>query len=133
MTRDLAEALDLTPGRVARLVNPPAGWTDRLRAAEPAGVTWEDGGPCDWLLAFVESRADLAGRVHDLTAPLAEDALLWIAHPRGPQADLTRDTGWQPLVAAGYESDKAVTLDDAWTARRFRRTHGVHFRHGGEV
>lgn len=133
MTRDIARALDLAPGRVARLVDPPPGWAARLTAASAAGVTWEESGSCDWLLAFVPTRAALAERVEALTAPLAEDGLLWIAHPRGPASELTRETGWRPLIAAGFEADHAVALDEHWMARRFRRRHGVGVTHGGRV
>lgn len=99
MNPDLLDRLLLAPGSVARLIDAPAEWEARFRVATSEGVTWEDEGPCSWLLAFAADHAALKDIVPRAVPVLAEDAVFWVAHPRGTHGDLTREKGWQPLVA----------------------------------
>ena len=76
-------------------------------------------------LAFV-TRCDQVGRLTAETATRARaDAIVWFAYPKKTSKkytrDLSRDRGWEPLGAAGYEGVRQVAIDEDWTALRFRR------------
>lgn len=78
-----------------------------------------------FLLAFVTTRE----RVADMAALVARcthgDAIVWLAYPkrtsRRYSSALTRDQGWEPLRAAGFDTVRQVAIDDDWSALRFRR------------
>jgi hypothetical protein len=71
---------------------------------------------------------DLAGLARDLPRALAaldgEQAALWVAYPKKSSkvaSDLSRDCGWAPLAERGWQGVSLVSVDDAWSAMRFRK------------
>ena len=85
-----------------------------------------------FLLAFVTRKSE----VEALAGPVAErakgDAVVWFAYPKGTSkkytCDFNRDTGWAALEALGFETVRAVAIDEDWTALRFRRSEYVKAR-----
>ncbi|MGD0829679.1 MAG: hypothetical protein ABR907_01965 [Terracidiphilus sp.] len=83
-------------------------------------------------LAFVTKQSE----VDALAGPIAEralgDAVVWFAYPKGTskryKCDFNRDTGWKPLNAAGFDSVRAIAIDEDWTAIRFRRIEFIKAR-----
>jgi hypothetical protein len=83
-------------------------------------------------LAFVTKQFE----VDALTGPIAEraigDAIVWFAYPKGTskryKCDFNRDTGWDALKAAGFDTVRAVAIDKDWTALRFRRVEFIKSR-----
>ena len=53
------------------------------------------------------------------------DVVLWFAYPKGTSkrvaGEINRDTGWEPLLSAGFETVRLVAIDEDWSALRFRR------------
>jgi hypothetical protein len=50
--------------------------------------------------------------------------VLWLAYPKkssGVKTDLSRDAGWPPLEAADFLPVTQISLDETWSALRFRR------------
>ncbi|MGC1461074.1 MAG: hypothetical protein WA802_02660 [Terracidiphilus sp.] len=82
-----------------------------------------------FLLAFVTKQTE----VDALAAKVAErakgDAVVWFAYPKGTskkyKCDFNRDTGWDALKAAGFDTVRAVAIDEDWTGMRFRRVEFV--------
>jgi hypothetical protein len=78
-----------------------------------------------FFLAFVTKKSE----VDALAGPVAEratgDATVWFAYPKGTskkyKCDFNRDTGWDALQAEGFDTVRAVAIDEDWTALRFRR------------
>ena len=79
----------------------------------------------DFWLAFVTRKSEV-----DKLAPLIArrargDAVVWFAYPKGTSkkytCDFNRDTGWDMLKKAGFDTVRAVAIDADWTALRFRR------------
>lgn len=66
----------------------------------------------------VEKLAPLA--LHNLTA----DGVLWFCYPKKNSkklsSDLQRDKGWKALNDAGFYGIRMVSVDDDWSAMRFR-------------
>jgi hypothetical protein len=54
---------------------------------------------------------------------------VWFAYPKGTSkkytCDFNRDTGWDTLKALGFDTVRAVAIDDNWTALRFRRVEYI--------
>jgi len=76
-------------------------------------------------LAFARRREELDALVAGLVAKAEGDVVLWFAYPkrssRRYKADFDRDTGWGALGAAGFEPVRQVSIDEDWSALRFRR------------
>ena len=76
-------------------------------------------------IAFVTTQAEVNRLASTLAGRAEGDALLWFAYPKGTSrrytCDFNRDTGWDALRNAGFDSVRQVAIDDDWTALRFRR------------
>jgi hypothetical protein len=80
-------------------------------------------------LAFVTRKSEV-----DKLAPLIAkrapgDAVVWFAYPKGTskkyKCDFNRDTGWDKMEAAGFDTVRAIAIDEDWTALRFRRVEYI--------
>jgi hypothetical protein len=85
-----------------------------------------------FFLAFV-TRQDEVDALSDSVAARAQgDAIVWFAYPKGTskklKCDFNRDTGWAVLEAAGFETVRAIAIDEDWTGLRFRRSEFVKAR-----
>jgi hypothetical protein len=76
-------------------------------------------------LAFASRKAEV-DRLSAILAGKADgDAILWFAYPKGTSrkftCDFNRDTGWDVLRSAGFDTVRQVAVDEDWSALRFRR------------
>ncbi|MCX6328485.1 MAG: hypothetical protein NTZ85_03075 [Bacteroidia bacterium] len=80
--------------------------------------------PYEFMMLFVKSIADVEQlapvALHNLTA----DGILWFCYPKKTSkkfsSDLERDRGWKALNDAGFFGIRMVSIDDDWSAMRFR-------------
>lgn len=110
----LAAKLQLREGETIQVLNASAeAELDLPLAAGP---------PAPAVLLFVRSRKELEDAGAPFVQAAREDRLAWIAYPKGGQldTDLNRDTLWEALNAKGIRPVRQVSLDDVWSAMRFR-------------
>lgn len=97
------------------------GFTIHRKLATPDGVTFA--------LAFVTRRVVLDTVSAQLCQAAKGDAVLWMVYPKGSSknysCDFNRDTGWDVLHAAGFDSVRMVAIDADWSALRFRRVEFI--------
>jgi hypothetical protein len=114
-TKTTAEKLLIKPGSTV--------WTsDRSRlalVAPPDDVRVLDGvADADVALVFasdsVSLRATLAD--HDLHGA----GVVWVVYPKGGRTDINRDSLWPILAEHGLRPISQVSVDDTWSALRFR-------------
>src|SRR5271163_417141 len=72
-------------------------------------------------LAFATTPAELDRASAILAgAAVAGDAVLWFAYPKGTSkrysCEFNRDTGWEVIRKAGFDTVRAVAVDDDWSA-----------------
>ena len=83
----------------------------------------------DFALVFATRQVEVDAAAGALTAKARGDARLWIAYPKGTSkrytCDCNRDTGWEALRRAGFDSVRMVAIDEDWSALRFRRTEHI--------
>jgi hypothetical protein len=117
----LAKKLLVKPGYRAALVNAPAGFAKRLEPLPESASVAEGAGPGnDLVLAFARDRTELV-RVASSAARLVKpDGLLWICYPKGGKSDLSRDVLWDILSREGLTGVTLVSVDQTWSAMRFR-------------
>ena len=83
-------------------------------------------------LAFVTRQSEVDALAPTIAARAKGDATVWFAYPKGTskkyKCDFNRDTGWEKLKAAGFDTVRAVAIDEDWTALRFRRVEYIQSR-----
>ena len=125
------EKLNLKDHREILVVNAPLSFESEL--ATLAGVTvFRDPGKVNtirFVLAFATAQANVDRLAKELSAKAEGDALLWFAYPKGASkkytCDFNRDTGWSVLKSAGFDTVRAVAIDEDWSALRFRRVEYI--------
>jgi len=79
----------------------------------------------EFAIAFVTRRADVDAAVKLIVPKTDGDVVLWFAYPKGTSkrvaGEINRDTGWESLQSAGFETVRLVAIDEDWSALRFRR------------
>ena len=80
-------------------------------------------------LAFATRRVDVDAVSAKLCKAAQGDAVLWMVYPKGSSkkysCDFNRDTGWDVLRAAGFDSVRMVAVDEDWSALRLRRVEYI--------
>ena len=78
----------------------------------------------DFALVFAVSENQLNGILHDIMPALKADSKLWVAFPKLTSkivTDLNRESSWNKLATAGYETIEQVSLDHVWNASQFKK------------
>ena len=80
-------------------------------------------------LGFVKSEAEVKKIGMSIAKQLEEDAVFWMAYPKKSSkkyaATITRDNGWEPLGALGFEGVSMVAIDEDWSAFRLRKAEHI--------
>jgi len=113
---DLAAKLQLRPEQGLCPVGAPDGGVSALD-----GMIRADG-PSSALFAFVTDRDALDARRDAIVAAASADRLTWVAYPKAGQlgTDLNRDSLAALLTPHRVRPVRQVSVDDVWSALRFR-------------
>src|SRR5690348_12487567 len=120
----LIKKLGIKPKQRIIILNAPQGYREQLGTlpADVELVTTLDG-TFDLVHIFVKNKAEV-----DHYAPMAIKAvkaggLLWMSYPKKSskiKTDLTRDIGWDAILNAGWRPVTLISIDEVWSAFRFR-------------
>jgi hypothetical protein len=116
----LAAKLLVRPGQSIAVINPPPGYSGKLPRSERMSTPNTN---VDLILLFVNNQSELNRLAPPAMRALKHDGLLWIAYPKKSskvKTDLTRDVGWSVVDKAGYVGVALVSIDEVWSAMRFR-------------
>jgi hypothetical protein len=116
------------------ILNAPDGFTaslDPLPVGASISTSRDSDTSYDLVNVFVSSRAEV-----DQHATLALDAvkkggLLWFTYPKKSskiKTDVSRDVGWDAINGAGWEGIAVISVDDTWSAVRFRPHEDIKSR-----
>lgn len=79
--------------------------------------------PTNFIMLWAENSQELSTLFHEMKAWLKQESVFWVAYPKkssGKPSDLHRDRGWDPLKEAGWRPVSKVSMNDVWTALRFK-------------
>jgi hypothetical protein len=115
---DLAAKLQIKPGTEVAVVGRAADGPDLAGLGPPAS----DPGAAGAVVAFARMRADLTGTAGPAIEAARQDRLAWIAYPKAGQlgTDINRDSLASAVAELGVRPVRQVSLDDVWSALRFR-------------
>ena len=125
MANSISDKLKIKPKYSLLTLNAPADFKKGLQGL-PAGIKIADSGKeYDQVHWFVKSKAQLEKEMSKVMKLVKPDVTVWVYYPKGTskvQTDLTRDKGWDCLLA---ESDKLtwislISFDDTWSVFGFR-------------
>jgi hypothetical protein len=118
MGRTLLEKIGFKPGTSGWVRDRPPALTNAL----PLPDVCPEHHP-GVILSFVAQQEQVAPALAAVLPHYARGKALWFAYPKKSgsiRSDLTRDRGWDPLLAADLLPVTQVAIDDDWSALRFR-------------
>jgi hypothetical protein len=109
----LAKKLQIPDGQGVRVINPPAHFQI------DAPITTDSQGA---VLLFAADSKTLKRIGRPVFDAAKADRLAWIAYPKAGQlgTDLNRDILWKTLEPLGIGAVRQISIDDTWSAMRFR-------------
>jgi len=125
------EKLNLGGRQEIAVLNAPASFQPELARLPVITIHHhiESVAECGFWLAFVTRQAEVDKLVPQIAKRARGDAIVWFAYPKGTskryKCDFNRDTGWDKLKAAGFDTVRAIAIDEDWTALRFRRVEFI--------
>lgn len=113
----MIEKLQLKKGQQVRILGAPPDLRLGVKRTEDAEGA---------LLVFAASRRDLKPNEPKIVESARADRLTWVAYPKAGQkgTDLNRDILARQLGANGIQTVRAISIDDVWSALRFRPKPG---------
>lgn len=125
MATAISDKLKIKPQFSLLTINAPAGFKKGLLGL-PAGVKISDStkeyNQVHW---FVLNRAQLEKEMSKVLKLVKQDVTVWVYYPKGSskiQTDLTRDKGWDCLLAEGDKLTwiSLISFDETWSVFGFR-------------
>lgn len=120
----VAKKLGIKTGQKILILNAPDGYLQALEPLpEKAEVQTVADGTCDFLQIFCYDKADVDRYAPVTVQALKPDGLLWMTYPKKSakiKTDITRDVGWEAMLAVGLQVVSLVAIDETWSALRFR-------------
>jgi hypothetical protein len=128
----LTRRLGIKPGARVAVVNAPEGYVELLTPL-PDGVTVSQSldGAFDVVQVFVYDKADVDRRAAGALAALKPKGIVWFTYPKKTgriKTDIHRDVGWDAVNRAGYVGIAQISVDETWSATRFRPESDVKRR-----
>ena len=120
MATSLAQKLKIKAGCTIRAINAPDNFSETL----PAEVNFTNAASADQIHWFVKDQQQLEKDLKEVVSCIEGDRICWVYYPKGSsgmQTDLTRDRGWDKLLAhREYQWLSLISFDETWSAFGFR-------------
>lgn len=125
MANAISDKLKIKAGDTLLTVNEPSEFQKGLNGLPKGVKVTESGEDYNQVHWFVLNRAQLEKEMSKVMKLVKPGVIVWVYYPKGTsklQTDLTRDKGWECLLA---ESDKLtwinlISFDDTWSVFGFR-------------
>ncbi|HEX2847397.1 MAG TPA: YdeI/OmpD-associated family protein [Chitinophagaceae bacterium] len=125
MASPLSKRLRIPENAVLLTLNAPADFKRTLKDLPEGASISTTAQKYDQVHWFVQNRAQMEKELNKVMKLLKENVIVWVYYPKGSsgiQTDLTRDKGWDSLLA---KDDKLtwislISFDDTWSVFGFR-------------
>ena len=128
------EKLNLKDQREIVVLNAPGSFEPELATLKGVAIHRDlnKKDEMQFSLVFVTKKSEVDALAAAIARRAKGDAIVWFAYPKGTskkyKCDFNRDNGWDKLEALGWETVRAVAIDENWSALRFRRSEFVKVR-----
>lgn len=129
MENKLTKKLNLQPEEKNLILQAPASFAESIQGI--AYHTSAEGEDYDYVQLFVKSIEELEQYAPEALGAVKEDGKLWFCYPKKSSSiktDINRDKGWDLIKRVGYAGVSAVSIDDTWSALRFRPESKINRR-----
>ena len=79
----------------------------------------------EFILVFVTKKNEISKILANTNKLFTDDVVLWFAYPKGSsknyKCDFNRDNGWDALGELNFEGVRIISIDEDWSALRFRK------------
>ena len=125
MANSISDKLKIKAKNILLTLNAPAEFKKGLQGL-PAGVkitgTGKDYNQVHW---FVYNKTQMEKEMSKVMKLVKPEVIVWVYYPKGTsklQTDLTRDKGWDSLLAEGDKLTwiSLISFDDTWSVFGFR-------------
>ena len=124
----LFKKLQLSPSLDEILIlNEPEGFCEELDCLKDVIVKESliQVSEVDFAVVFVTKKSQIENRIETVYPKLVGDAILWFAYPKKSSkkytTEITHDHGWGVLGDYNLEPVRQVSINEDWTAIRFRK------------
>jgi hypothetical protein len=125
----LVKKLRMQPGQRVLILNSPDGYVASLgELPEGVVVSKRPEGKFEFVHLFARDSGQLGELLPAAMAAVEYDGLFWISYPKKSskvETDLSRDLFWDLLTDRGLRPVTQVSVDNVWSALRFRPTERV--------
>ena len=125
MTNTISDKLKIKAGYTLLTLNEPSGFQKGLNGLPKGVKVIESGKDYNQVHWFVLNRAQLEKEMSKVMKLVKPEVTVWVYYPKGTskvQTDLTRDKGWDCLLAEGDKLTwiSLISFDDTWSVFGFR-------------
>ena len=125
MATPVSDKLKIKPGYTLLTINEPSEFQKGLKVLPPKVKVVESGKDYNQVHWFVYNRAQMEKEMSKVMRLLKPEVTVWVYYPKGTsklQTDLTRDKGWDCLLAEGDKLTwiSLISFDDTWSVFGFR-------------
>lgn len=125
----LVKKLRIQPGQHIMFMNPPDGYIGKLGdLPEGVQIVEKSSAEPDFVQLFVKNIAELEEYAPAAIKSIKYDGLLWVCYPKKSskvETDISRDVGWEVMAENGLRPVTQVSIDETWSALRFRPSDQV--------
>ena len=130
----IIKKLGIRPGKKAFFINMPDDLAIPLKdTIKKFGIKKSLEGKFDVILYFGKILSEIRKKSKDIFDSLSDDdSLVWIAYPKkgsNLETDINRDILWDVFSEYNYRPVSLVSLNDNWSAVRFRSDDNVSKAH----
>lgn len=120
----LIKKLGIKPKQRIIILNAPKGYREQLGEL-PADVELATtlNGVFDMVHVFVKNKGEVDQYAPKAIQAVRPGGLLWFSYPKKSAkipTDISRDVGWDVVLNAGWRPVTLISIDDVWSAFRFR-------------
>ena len=123
--------LSLKDQKEILVLQAPEGFDPELVALENVSIK-RDAAEIEQIsfcLVFAMKQVEVDAFARAIAPKAGGDAVVWFAYPKGSskkyKCDFNRDRGWDELGRLGFEPVSQVSIDEDWSALRFRRVEFI--------
>ena len=125
MANTISDKLKIKAGYTLLTLNEPSGFQKGLNGLPKGVKVIESGKDYNQVHWFVLNRAQLEKEMSKVMKLVKPEVTVWVYYPKGTskvQTDLTRDKGWDCLLAEGDKVTwiSLISFDDTWSVFGFR-------------
>ena len=125
MATSISDKLKIKAGNTLLTINEPSEFQKGLNGLPKGVKVVESGKDYNQVHWFVLNRAQMENQMSKVMKLVKPGVTVWVYYPKGTskiQTDLTRDKGWDGLLAEGDKLTwiSLISFDDTWSVFGFR-------------